>query len=368
MRRPAFRTPAFARAFPRALAAVLAPVLAAAPAWAGSEAPQTVGGLVAGIVAEETALAELRLSVRETAAQEQALSEALEAQRAETTRLLAALEAVSRMAGAAPGPHPDGPIAAARAARLLGWLRPNLETEARRVAADLRDLDAARAREETGLAELDAGLARLDQDRAELRAALDARADTVAATPVGLVGMAARNAPTGLLAREADTLSALAARLAALTGAPAAAGDRLPLAWPVVGGLRSGFETPDSAGVRRPGLLLAATPLSVVTAPAAGVVRYAGPFLDYGYVVVLEPRPDVLVLLAGLATLETEAGARVARGDLLGFLGGRAIDAQEYLMQADAGNGETGAETLYIELRHGRGPVDPAPWFAGSNG
>ena len=25
-------------------------------------------------------------------------------------------------------------------------------------------------------------------------------------------------------------------------------------------------------------------------------------------------------------------------------------------------------ETLYIEIRHGRGPVDPEPWFAGENG
>lgn len=356
---------------PAALLLAIAPLLAAPVVGrAASEGPQAVQGIVAGIVAEETALAELRVSVRATADQERALSDALEGQRAETTRLLAALEAVSRMTVAAPGTHPDGPIAAARASRLLGWLRPGLEAEATRVAAQVRDLDAARAREDAGLAAIDAGLARLDAGRETLRVALAARADVAAGDQtMTLVGMAARNAPAGLLAREADTLTTLAARLAALAGAPATADPAtLPLAWPVVGGVRSGFGTPDSAGVRRPGLTLAATPLSVVTAPAAGVVRYAGPFLEYGYVVAIEPRPDVLVLIAGLATLETREGARLARGDLLGLLGGRPVDAQEYLMQADAGNGETGAETLYIELRHGRGPVDPAPWFAGSNG
>ncbi len=129
-----------------------------------------------------------------------------------------------------------------------------------------------------------------------------------------------------------------------------------------------GFGEPDAAGVRRPGLLVEAAPLALVTAPAAADVRYAGPFLDYGYVVVLQPRADVLLVLAGLATLETRTGARVGSGELLGLLGGRPLDAQEYLMLGQAQTGETPAETLYIELRHGQGPVDPTTWFADRNG
>ncbi len=207
------------------------------------------------------------------------------------------------------------------------------------------------------------GLDRLARGRAALVAALAPahEADPEATAPIGL---AARDAPPGF-AREAETLSALAARVA---GPAAASSDPLALRWPVVGSLRSEFEAKDSAGVRRPGLVVEAAPLSLVVAPADGVVLYAGPFLEYGYVVVIEARPDVQVVLAGLATLETKAGERVQAGQLLGFLGGRQLDAQEYLMLAGAGNGATGAETLYIELRHGKGPVDPAPWFAGGNG
>ena len=115
------------------------------------------------------------------------------------------------------------------------------------------------------------------------------------------------------------------------------------------------FNEPDAAGVRGPGIVLRAAPLALVRAPADAVVRYAGPFLDYGYVVVLEPEPATMVVLAGLAQLQVRTGAAVRRGDLLGLLGGRALDVEEYVMLPQAETGAGGSETLYIEVRHGRG-------------
>jgi septal ring factor EnvC (AmiA/AmiB activator) len=53
--------------------------------------------------------------------------------------------------------------------------------------------------------------------------------------------------------------------------------------------LLNGFEAQDAAGVSRPGLLLATAPAALVTSPWFGTVRYAGPLLDYGNVVILEP-------------------------------------------------------------------------------
>jgi septal ring factor EnvC (AmiA/AmiB activator) len=73
-------------------------------------------------------------------------------------------------------------------------------------------------------------------------------------------------------------------------------------------------------------------------------------------------------VLAGLATLETRAGAAVEAGAPLGLLGGRALDAQEFLMLAGDASGETPGETLYIEVRQGQGPVDPTPLFTDGNG
>ena len=127
------------------------------------------------------------------------------------------------------------------------------------------------------------------------------------------------------------------------------------------------FEERDAGGVRRPGVTMAAPPLALVSAPADAAVRYAGPFLDYGYVVVLEPDPATLVVLAGMAQLNVTAGATVRRGELLGLLGGRARSAEEYVIPRTSA-GADGTETLYIEIRHGQGPVDPEPWFSGGNG
>jgi septal ring factor EnvC (AmiA/AmiB activator) len=133
----------------------------------------------------------------------------------------------------------------------------------------------------------------------------------------------------------------------------------------VRGEVLRGFDDPDAAGVRRPGLVLRAPPLALVRAPADATVRYAGPFLEYGYVVVLETGPETMVVLAGLAQLQARTGAAVLRGEPLGLLGGRPLDVEEYVMLPQADTGAGGGETLYIEVRQGRGPVDPEPLFGG---
>jgi septal ring factor EnvC (AmiA/AmiB activator) len=343
-----------------ASAAAGARVEAATAALAASpDAPAAVAALVDALVAQEAALAALRDAARSAEARERTLTLDLARRRPEITQLLAAMQALSRSPGPDPALHPDGPLAGARAALMLRHITPALQEEADQLAVQLREIAAARDLRKTGLGAIDAGLARLAAGREALGASLARRA----AAPTGL-GLAARQAPADV-AREADTLGALARGLAALGRAAPAAPEPLPLRWPVAGEVRSGFDAPDGAGVRRPGLLLAAAPLALVVAPADGLVRYAGPFLDYGYVVALEPRPDVLIVLAGLATLEARDGARVRAGELLGLLGGRPIGSQEFLMLADAGNDETPTETLYIELWHGAGAVDPAPWFNG---
>ena len=169
-----------------------------------------------------------------------------------------------------------------------------------------------------------------------------------------------------MMARDSASLTALAAALAEQPGAPPPPeGPAEALAWPVAGTVLNHFDEPDAARVRRPGLVVGAPPLALVTAPADAVVRYAGPFLEYGYVVVLEPDSETMVVLAGLARLRVATGQRVLRGEFLGLMGGHAPDVEEYVMSPEADTGAGGGETLYIEVRHGRGPVDPEPLFAG---
>jgi septal ring factor EnvC (AmiA/AmiB activator) len=118
----------------------------------------------------------------------------------------------------------------------------------------------------------------------------------------------------------------------------------------------------DAAGVRRPGLTLATAPRALVTAPAAATIRYLGPLEGYGNVMVLEPGEGYLLVIAGLGTLFGAPGAVVDEGAALGLMGGADPGAQEGAGTAGPGARET--ETLYIELRRGTRPEDPAPWFA----
>jgi murein DD-endopeptidase MepM/ murein hydrolase activator NlpD len=239
---------------------------------------------------------------------------------------------------------------------MLAHATPALAAEAEELADLLRAVETARALQQGGLSDLAAGLVALETARGALAQRMPAPAPGGPEDPALVAAV-----------RGSDTLTALAAALAPPDGGaepaevPAGA-----LLRPVPGRLLLGFNQPDAGGVRRPGIVVGAPSLSLVAAPAAGTVRYAGPFLEFGYVVVVETSPGTLVALAGLARLGTATGAEVERGELLGVLGGRNLAVEEYVMLPHAETGAGALETLYIEVRHGRGPVDPEPLFGGT--
>jgi len=313
-------------------------------------------GLAIGVY--EDALADLRAAVVAAGVREREIALDLALRRDATTRLLASLQSLGRAPPGASGRlHPDGPLAAARAEAMLAHLRPGLEAEAAALAETLGARDAAREIQKAGFAALSRGLDALAAARAELQATLVAGAAPAGTPPSGAAAAAA--------ARSAGSLAELAA---ALSGPGRAATRPGRLAWPVRGTLLRGFEAPDGAGVRQPALVLDAPPLSVVRAPAAAEVRYAGPFLDYGQVLVLRIDGGATVLLAGLARTTAHAGQRVGRGDPVGLLGGRTLDPEEYVMLTEGGAGAGAGQALHILIADERGPVDPEPWFGTENG
>lgn len=325
---------------------------------AAETAPDPVSALATALPAYQAALAGLRASVTAADARAQALSVELDTRQDEVARLLGALEAMSRTPPPVPPLHPQGPLAAARAQAILERLRPALHEAAAALSARLVARETALRQRDAGEADLAIGLVALNEGQQALAGALAAPEPDVAPQSAALT----------MLARDSENLSALAAALAASGDAPPPpAGTPVPLIWPVEGTVARHFNEPDAAGARRPGIVVSAQSLALVTAPADAVVRYAGPFLEYGYVVVLEPDAESMLVLAGLSRLRVQTGATVRQGELLGLLGGRALDVEEYVMLPAADTGAGGSETLYIELRRGRGPVDPEPLF-GRNG
>lgn len=316
--------------------------------------------LGSAIAAYEQALAAVRSVVISAGAMERQISVELASEQAGLSRMLAALQAVSRQPAPALMMHPLGPVAAARAGGMMAKMTPVLKARAAELSARLGELTQARQLQAQGISDLDKGLTQLREAHVALKAGLGAGEETTgridAATAAALV--------------DSETLSGFSAAMAVLPGRPVATGQSGAgqFKWPVEGRISRRFNGTDAAGVRHPGLTLSAPPLSLVVAPADAMVRYAGPFLDYQNVIILETDGGRMIVLAGIAQINTRSGEPVARGEPLGMLGGRSPNVDEYVMLQDAETGAGLRESLYIEIRDGRGPVDPVSWFEGENG
>jgi septal ring factor EnvC (AmiA/AmiB activator) len=84
-------------------------------------------------------------------------------------------------------------------------------------------------------------------------------------------------------------------------------------------------------------------PAGPIAAPAASRVDHAGPLSGWGQVVILDLGDGWRAVVAGLDSVEVETGQRVTDGQPLG-------------------RAESGGE-VYLELRRGDRPVDPAPFL-----
>lgn len=241
---------------------------------------------------------------------------------------------------------------------ILAEVTPALQIEAEKLRSALAELGQLRALQVAAGQTLTRGLDAAQTARSDLATALADR--TQLPRRFTEDPMVLRD-----LLQSADTLDAFAAGLAldpeATAGFENAKGDiELPALGTVL--LRPGEV--DARGIARPGLTLATRPAALVTAPWAATIRYRGPLLDYGNVIILEPGDGYLLIVAGLSAVFGEVGEVVTKGAALGLMGGRENDSIDLLAPSDAGNTARESETLYFELRFGAKAVDPIDWFA----
>ena len=321
-----------------------------------------IAALTETIQAYESGLSAMREGLRQVAIREQAIAADLAAREAEIADLLGVISAIS----SAPRPllllHPSGPAGTARAAMLLSEVTPGLQAEAQALAITLDELRLLRALQDSAIDTLEDGLSGAQVAREELAVAIADRSDLpqrFAEDPVA----------TALLLASAETLGGFAEGLAGTVSedfggpVPDALGLKGSLALPVDGVILRRADEADAAGVARPGWLVATPPRALVTAPVAGTLRYQGPLLDFGTVVILEPANGTLFVFAGLAEAYGSAGDVLPGGAAVGLMGGDVADAQAILTESMTGAGASRSETLYIEVREGDAPVDPATWF-----
>ena len=308
----------------------------------------------------EAGLAAMREGMRQAALRERAIRTDLEHEEGRLSALLGALQSMQTAPETLALLHPSGPLANARAAMILADVVPALDARAAELRARLAELRDLRAVQAGAGATLQQGLDGAEDARTALSRAISERAPPPDASATDLATMQA-------LVNGADTLQGFAATLATLGGAAGDAGfaaQKGTLALPVEGAVLWRFDEPDAAGVRRPGLTMATEPLALVSAPIAATVRYAGPLLDHGTVVILEPEAGWLLVLSGLGESFARQGEVLDPGAPVGTMGGTVPGARDILIETgDGGSGQSLSETLYIELRQGETPVDPAPWF-----
>ncbi|MDZ4312215.1 MAG: peptidoglycan DD-metalloendopeptidase family protein [Cypionkella sp.] len=321
-------------------------------------AKDRVAALTQTIKAYEEGLAALREALRQAELRETQLTLQFQTKRDRIAQLLGVLSRIE----AEPGPllllHPTGPLGTVRSGMMLADVTPALQAEVNALKSQLQELSYLRRLQQEAGEILGRGLAAAQTARSELSQAMSDRTTLpkrFTEDPEVLKG----------LLESADTLEAFAGGLALDdTGNASFAEQQGKLDLPALGTMLLKPGETDVRGVTRPGMTLATRPAALVTSPWAATIRYRGPLLDYGNVMIIEPGGGYLMVLGGLDQVYGEVGEVIAKGAALGLMGGTAAGSGDLLtpLREDSGGRET--ETLYLELRQGSEPVDPTAWFA----
>lgn len=330
---------------------------AVAALQSASSGQDQISALTQTIQAYEQGLAAIREELRQIELRESALRKHFEAERGRLSQMLAALAQMERESEPLLLFHPAGPVSTIHSGLLMAEVAPALQFETDKLKANLRQLALLKTLQTSARNTLSEGLSSIQGARDSLSRAMEDRK-----TPPRHI----TDDPEALhiLIENAESLDAVAAELAlnqmdngAMQSFISGMGT-LPL--PVNGTLIRGPDTLGDTSARRPGMTLATPPRALVTAPWPATLRYIGPLLDYGNVVIIEPGDGYLLILAGLETMYGKIGDVIPAGAPLGLMGGDESAARESASRTD----DHRPERLYLELRHGAVPADPTEWFA----
>jgi septal ring factor EnvC (AmiA/AmiB activator) len=331
------------------------------------DADDRVAALTETIRAYEDGLQAMRSGLRGVSIRERSLRLEFDSQRDQISRLLGVLQTLERATTPLLLIHPTGPVGTARSGMMLSEITPGLQKQAELLREQLQELSSIQVTQQIAQDDLTESLKGLNQARVELSQAIASRSDL----PQRIVDDPER---VQQLAQTSQTLDNFAnALLETDVGVTPETIVRFEdglgkITLPANGSIFRKFNQVDAAGIKRPGVLLATPALSLVTAPWASTVRYSGPFLDYGNVIILEPDPEYLIVLSGMNQIYSSAGDIVAKGDPIGLMSGKELELGDLLVEVSQASGTLAQETLYIEIRKNGNPIDPIDWFQVNKG
>ncbi|HWA50668.1 MAG TPA: peptidoglycan DD-metalloendopeptidase family protein [Dongiaceae bacterium] len=347
---------------------------------------------------------DLENDLEELTAREAARSAELAQKRGQLSRTLMALERLSLRPSQAAFFSDRPAVDEARAARLLTAATQALDARARQLQSDLAEIqelhEATTAKQE----ELAASVRNLAKQNRQLGALLEAKSKLRDATQQQnaeqrrrqeelasqardlkdlLDRLAAAAAAEAERQRQAEAAAAAAAAEAAEDESEAAetdeeAGSVQTAARPPQPDLAVALSTPPPVDLRsfpsadasltRPargdivakfgerteafgegkGLVFSTRPGAQIVSPFDGQIVFEGPFRSYGQILIIEHRGGYHTVLAGLSHVAVAVGQWLKAGEPVGAM-------------AEAPGTHP---QLYVELRRGGVPFDPAPWLA----
>lgn len=309
------------------------------------------------------------------------------------SNVLAALERISRNPPPALIVNPSDALGSARSAILISAILPELQKKADAVMADLTRLGQIKAEALKQQEQLEANLEILEEEQLRIATLIAARKESENRATTAL---AAEEAEAQALADKATSLKQLidelqkratAVQTAAEATAAANAGANAPtldqdtvrialantnrtepavpfaqakgyLVMPSSGVTVIDYGAGDGFGGISRGLSVVTRADAQVVAPADGWVLFAGDYLNYGQIVILNTGQDYTMLLAGLAKVDVQIGQFVMMGEPIGTMGSQTIG------RTVATSAGVSRPTLYIEMRKNNEPVDPTGWWA----
>lgn len=330
------------------------------------EAPDRVAALTETTRAFEGGLAAMREGLRQVSAREAALANELASRDSEIAALLGTLEVMGGTETPVVFLHPSGAVGTARSAMIVADVSRALDARAAHLRAQLEEVRVLRQLQESAAETLATGLRGIQEARTELSQAVAERKDLPRKFTEDPI-------KTALLIASTETLGAFATGLSDISTEensvelPSVSARKGEIPMPVQGRVLRRAGEADAAGITRQGVILATRPRALVTSPTAATIRYRGPLLDLGNVIILEPETDLLFVFAGLDVVYGASGDIVAAGAPVGLMGGSDPDLDAVLSAAGTGeaSGNERSETLYIEVRQDNSPQDPAGWFRG---
>ena len=323
-------------------------------------------GAEAAMRAQEAALQEIALTLSALGDELAERQAAFDVRRDEFGLVLAALQRIARQPAEMLLAMPTSPTDTHRTAMLLASLTPELDRRAGEIAQDIAALMGLRqeiaAQEVAQVAVLESLTAERATSAAatirkrELLAGVRREDDVLAAEQERLASQAGNLRDLLLaLSRNADGVPAEISAGTAIVEALAATSfsaqqGSLPL--PVAGTIATHFGDILPTGGDSEGIVIAAAPGSRVVTPYDGRVVYAGPFRDYGHLLIIDHGEGYHTVLAGLARADVVLGQLLLAGEPVGVMSSQ----------------DAATSRLYVELRRRGAPINPLPWMtAGAN-